>query len=422
MNKKFRIKLISTFLLAAVSVLMFSCSEPVENRIVIWTSCAEFAQYTELFNSTHPDSNAVIVYKQNPAEDLPPAKDELAPDIVIGSWLRTDKTNRQFKSLDYLFDRQIISSSMFYTQLLEAGKVRKTQYLLPVSFNLPALIFADSNKDYITENYTLSLNQIKAIGLNYNQQNNKGVFTRIGFIPSVNQDFLYLTTKLYGVDFRQEKNQIVWSDLRLRNTVTFVKDWINTNNGSIQEEQDFAYKYLSMPDYRAVTSGRTLLAYTTSNNMFTSIKAQELDIDYRWIIGDDFIPIEDSFSMIGIYDKARNEQGATEFLSWFFNAQNQQEILERKIKMGLNNEMFGIADGFSSLREVTEHVFPIYYNQLLTNLPPAHLLKVPQKLPSRWDSYKSVVVEPYLSNAITDNSKASIKEYEAEWRKKVFDN
>ncbi|MCR4899439.1 MAG: hypothetical protein K5907_01305 [Treponema sp.] len=401
---------------------MFSCSEPVENRIVIWTSCAEFAQYTELFNSTHPDSNAVIVYKQNPAEDLPPAKDELAPDIVIGSWLRTDKTNRQFKSLDYLFDRQIISSSMFYTQLLEAGKVRKTQYLLPVSFNLPALIFADSNKEYITENYTLSLNQIKAIALNYNQQNNKGVFTRIGFIPSVNQDFLYLTTKLYGVDFRQEKNQIVWSDLRLRNTVTFVKDWINTNNGSIQEEQDFAYKYLSMPDYRAVTSGRTLLAYTTSNNMFTSIKAQELDIDYRWIIGDDFIPIEDSFSMIGIYDKARNEQGATEFLSWFFNAQNQQEILERKIKMGLNNEMFGIADGFSSLREVTEHVFPIYYNQLLTNLPPAHLLEVPQKLPSRWDSYKSVVVEPYLSNAITDNSKASIKEYEAEWRKKVFDN
>ena len=422
MNKKLRIKLISTFLLASVSVLMFSCSEPVESRIVIWTSCAEFAQYTELFNSTHPGSNAVIVYKQNPAEDLPPAKDELAPDIVIGSWLRTDKTNRQFKSLDYLFDRQIISSSMFYTQLLEAGKVRKTQYLLPVSFNLPALIFADSNKEYITENYTLSLNQIKAIGLNYNQQNNKGVFTRIGFIPSVNQDFLYLTTKLYGVDFRQEKNQIVWSDLRLRNTVTFVKDWINTNNGSIQEEQDFAYKYLSMPDYRAVTSGRTLLAYTTSNNMFTSIKAQELDIDYRWIIGDDFIPIEDSFSMIGIYDKARNEQGATEFLSWFFNAQNQQEILERKIKMGLNNEMFGIADGFSSLREVTEHVFPIYYNQLLTNLPPAHLLKVPQKLPSRWDSYKSVVVEPYLSNAITENSKASIKEYEAEWRKKVFDN
>ena len=418
MNKK----LLWGGLLLALCIFFSSCRQEESQRIVIWASCAEFAQYTELFNSTHPGSNAVIVYKENPAQELPPAKDELPPDIVIGSWLRTDKTNRQFKSLDYLFDRQTISSSMFYEQLLEAGKVRKTQYLLPVSFNLPAIIFDSANSSFVTENYTLSLNQIKSIGLSYNEKNAKGSFTKIGFIPSVNADFLYLTTKLYGVDFRQDKNSITWYDMRLRNAVNYVRDWINTNNGSAQEEQDFAYKYLSMPDYRAVTSGRTLLAYTTSSQMFSNIRAQELNIDYRWIIGEDFIPIEDSFSMMGIYKKARNEQGATEFLTWFFNSENQEAILERKIQMQLNNEMFGIADGFSSLRDVTEHVFPIYYNQLLTNLPPAHLLKVPQKLPARWDSYKSVVVEPYLTNAITTDSKTPISDYEAEWRKKVFDN
>lgn len=409
-------------ILLALCLIFSSCKQEESQRIVIWTSCAEFAQYTELFNSTHPGSNAIIVYKQNPAQELPPAKDELPPDIVIGSWLRTDKTGKQFKSLDYLFDRQTISSSMFYQQLLEAGKVRKTQYLLPVSFNLPAIIFDSANSSFVTENYTLSLNQIKSIGLSYNEVNKKGAFTKIGFIPSVNADFLYLTTKLYGVDFRQEKNEVAWSDLRLRNAVNYVREWINSSNGSAREEEDFAYKYLSMPDYRAVTSGRTLLAYTTSNNMFSNIRAQELNIDYRWIIGDGFIPIEDSFSMMGIYKKARNEQGATEFLTWFFDWENQKAILERKIEMKLNNEMFGIADGFSSLRDVTEHVFPVYYNQLLTNLPPAHLLKVPQKLPVRWDSYKSVVVEPYLTAAITTDEKVSIADYEAEWRKKVFDN
>ena len=409
-------------LLAACTLFFFSCREEPQTRIVIWTSCAEFAQYTELFNNTHPGSNAVIVYKENPAQELPPAKDELPPDIVIGSWLRTDKTQKQFKSLDYLFDRQTISSSMFYDQLLEAGKVRKTQYLLPVSFNLPAVIFADSNSDFITENYTLTLDQIKAAGLSYNEKNKKGSFSRIGFLPSANDDFLYLTTKLYGVDFREEKGQITWSDLRLRNAVSYDRDWINNTNGSAQEEQDFAYKYLFMPDYRQVTSGRTLLAYTTSDKMFGYMKSQELDIDYRWIVGDGFIPIEDSFLMTGIYAKARNEQGATEFLTWFFDSENQKDILERKIEMNLNNEMFGIADGFSAMRDVTEHILPIYYNQLLTNLPPAHLLKVPQKLPARWDSYKSVVVEPYLNAAITTDEKVSISDYESEWRKKVFDN
>lgn len=406
----------------AASFLLCSCDEPEQSRIIIWTSSAEFAQYTELFNFTHPGSNAVIVYKENPAQELPPAKDELPPDIVIGSWLCTDKTQKQFKSLDYLFDRQTISSSMFYSQLLEAGKIRKTQYLLPVSFNLPAVIFAESNKDYISENYTMTLDQIKAAGLSYNEKNKKGTFSRIGFLPSANDDFLYLTTKLYRVDFREEKGQIVWSDLRLRNVVSYDRDWIINTNSSAQEEQDFAYKYLFMPDYRQVTSGRTLLAYTTSNKMFGYMKSQELNIDYRWIAGDDFIPIEDSLLMTGIYTKARNEQGATEFLTWFFDSENQKEILERKIQMELNNEMFGIADGFSSLRDVTEHVLPIYYNQLLTNLPPAQLLKVPQKLPARWDSYKSVVVEPYLNAAITTDSKTSMGEYEAEWRKKVFDN
>ena len=411
----------AAILLAAFSILS-SCDETEQSRIIIWTSSAEFAQYTELFNFTHPGSNAVIVYKENPAQELPPAKDELPPDIVIGSWLCTDKTQKQFKSLDYLFDRQTISSSMFYSQLLEAGKIRKTQYLLHVRFNLPAVIFAESNKDYISENYTMTLDQIKAAGLSYNEKNKKGTFSRIGFLPSANDDFLYLTTKLYRVDFREEKGQIVWSDLRLRNVVSYDRDWIINTNSSAQEEQDFAYKYLFMPDYRQVTSGRTLLAYTTSNKMFGYMKSQELNIDYRWIAGDDFIPIEDSLLMTGIYTKARNEQGATEFLTWFFDSENQKEILERKIQMELNNEMFGIADGFSSLRDVTEHVLPIYYNQLLTNLPPAQLLKVPQKLPARWDSYKSVVVEPYLNAAITTDSKTSMGEYEAEWRKKVFDN
>ena len=418
MNKK----LLWGGLLLALCIFFSSCREEEQKRIIIWTSCAEFAQYTELFNNTHPGSNAVIVYKENPAQELPPAKDELPPDIVIGSWLCTDKTSRQFKSLDYLFDRQTISSSMFYEQLLESGKVRKTQYLLPVSFNLPAVIFFILISSRVSENYTLTLDQIKSAGMNYNEKNKKGTFSKIGFIPSANADFLYLTTKLYGADFREEKGQIVWNDLRLRNAVNYMRDWITSTNDSVQEEQDFAYKYLFMPDYRQVTSGRTLFAYTTSNKMFGNMKAQELDIDYRWVTGDGFIPIEDSFTMMGIYKKAQNEQGATEFLSWFFNSENQQAIIERKIDMNLNNEMFGIADGFSSIRDVTEHVLPVYYNQLLTNLPPSKLLKVPQKLPARWDSYKAVVVEPYLNEAITTDKKVSISDYESEWRKKVFDN
>ena len=92
--------------------------------------------------------------------------------------------------------------------------------------------------------------------------------------------------------------------------------------------------------------------------------------------------------------------------------------------MNLETDMFGIADGFSSLRDVTEHILPVYYNQLLTNLPPEEMLTIPQMLPARWDSYRTLVVEPFIKDSITTPSEKSapiFQDYEKEWRKKVFD-
>ena len=127
---------------------------------------------------------------------------------------------------------------------------------------------------------------------------------------------------------------------------------------------------------------------------------------------------------MGIYKDARNQVGATDFISWFFQSENQKHILETKENMHLETDMFGIAGGFSSLRDVTEHILPIYYNQLLTNLPPSQMLTAPQKLPARWESYRTLVIEPYIKNAVTvgdGESAQTLHDYEKEWRKKVFD-
>ena len=203
-----------------------------------------------------------------------------------------------------------------------------------------------------------------------------------------------------------------------------LKDWIFTENESAQTEQDFAFKYLFMPYYRQVISDRTLYAYTTSDQLFKTIKNQDFGIDYRWVVQNKKIPIEDSMIMLGIYKECRNQPGATEFISWFFNVDNQQKILERKEKLNLDTELFGISGGFSSIRDVTEHILPVFYTHLLTNLPPSQMLSVPQKLPARWDSYKSLVIEPYLRSVITaqpEETVMSIEDLESEWRRKVFD-
>ena len=395
-----------------------------EHRVVIWTSCSEFAQYIELFNKTHKDNRAILVYKDNSALSLPPAKDELVPDIIVDSWLRNEAYNRSFCSLDYLFDNQILTSEIFYSQLLEAGRRKHVQYLLPVSFNLPAIIFSNENKDLVTDSYTLTMQQIREISSPFNQKNKNDSYTRMGFTVLSNPDFTYLATKLNGVKFHEEKGQIVWDEAKLQQTANLLKEWIVTDNGSVQIEEDFAFKYLFMPNYRQVTSGRTLFAYTNSASLFKMLKEQNLDIDYRWIVQDKSIPISDSLMMMGIYKDCNNKVGATEFIRWFFQSESQREILERKESMGLETEMFGISGGFSSVRDVTEHILPVYYTHLLTNLPPSQMFSLPQILPPRWESYKSMVVEPYLHNAVSaleGESIPSIQDLEQEWRKKVFD-
>lgn len=412
------------FSLLIFSTLVFSSCSEKNKRIIIWTDCSEFAQYIEIFNKTQSKSKAVLVYKDNPSLSLPPAKDELPPDIVIGSWLRTSNTSKQFKSLDYLFDRKNLTSTVFYPQLLNAGKVKQTQCLIPVSFNLPAVIFSTKNKDYITDNYTLSIEQIRSIGSSYNQKDKKGLFTRIGFAPLNNNDFLYLAVKLNNTNFKEENSKITFNEKKLEDQISYLKDWVVTENSSPSEEQDFCYKYLFMPEYRQITSDRTLLSYTTSSELFTMMKNQNTDMDYRWICKDNFIPIEDSFRMLGIYKNAKNQVGATEFITWFFQAESQKAIIEKKALLRLDIEQFGIANGFSSLRSVNQNVLTTYYTQMFSNMPPSQMLKVPTELPARWENYKTSVVEAYIKNKLTADKEENIipySEFEKDWRRKLFD-
>lgn len=416
--RKFTALLLSVF----ITLLLLSCSRKTDNRTVIWASSPEFAQYIELFNRTHPDNNVVLVYKENPADSLPPARDEAVPDIIAGPYLRNDKTWLNFKSLEFLFDRSILSSEDFYTQLLDAGKQHGRKYLLPVSFNLPCVMFASENRELVTNNYTLTLDQIREISAGFNKQNKNGAYTRMGFTPLSYPDFPYLVARLFNVNFRVEKGNVVYNNLALKDTIDYLRNWSDSANQSVQTEDDFAYKYLFMPEYRQATSGRCLFSYTTSDQLFRFMHDEDEEIDYRWIYKGDSIPVEDSFVMMGIYDRAENVVGATEFISWFLQSENQKAILDRKAKANLDTEKFGIAGGFSAVREVNDRILPLYYTKLLSNLPPSQMITVPEKLPAKWDSYKEIVIEPYINAAVHSDVLPEMLPYIREWEKQALDN
>lgn len=401
-------------------VSLFSCTNNAKDPVVIWTDRQEFASYAELFNVVQEDMKVVVVYKENPVTSLPPAKDELPPDLVIGSWLKNDTTIKQFRPLNYLFSKHKIDPFVFYPQLLEYGKVQNKQYLLPVSFNLPAMIFATKNSQLVTESHLLTPDQIRDMAAQFNKKNKSNIHTAMGYAPSWSSEFLYIVSQLRGVNFRGANGTLEWNQEQLESTIDYFHHWTQTVNTSIQEEQDFSFKYLYTPEARHVLSDSCLFAYLPSDNLFSTPQNLLQEIGFRWIHQDNMIPVKDDMVFMGICKKSRNEDGAEAFISWFMTEATQHQLLERSSIMDLNVNPFGIAGGFSAIQSVTEQVFPLYYKTLLDNLPAAQYITPPTALLPRWESLKSRVIVPWLSQAVAVddiNSTTSLNQLLSTWSK-----
>jgi ABC-type glycerol-3-phosphate transport system substrate-binding protein len=409
--------------LCVLLTLFLSCNTASSKPVIIWTNRSEFVPYTELFNASQDKIKVVVVYKENPASSVPPSKDEVPPDIIIGTSLHTENSLRYFQSLNYLFASQEINKSIFYPQLLAAGRSKGYTYLIPVSFNLPAIIFSSANSGIISDNYMLSLDQIRALASSYNEKNASNMYTRMGFAPQWNKDFLYLAAVLGGTAFHEKGNNLIWNKNALDTTVSFLRTWTTDSNTSSTDEQDFAFKYLYSPSYKQVLSGRCLFSYMTSDELFSLTAEQISNIDFRWIHKDNKIPLADSMITLGMYKKARDRKGAEKFIKWFFTEPTQKELINHMQSMHLTMNTFGISGGFSSIIGVNERVFPTYYSSLLANIPVASYIEPLSEMPLRWHTMKTKIILPYLIDAVNTNAATAQKSLEdrlTDWNKQYF--
>ena len=392
-----------------------------ERPLIIWTDNAEFASYMELFNSAH-ETQVVIVYKKEVARSLPPAKDELPPDLIISPWLSGTKLRRTFMPIDHVFGEKKLKKADFYEKLLEHGSAENRQYLLPVSFNLPAIVFNEKNSSLIEDDHILTLESIKKAATDFTTKDKSNdSYTAMGFAPSWDTDFVYQASKLRGTAYEAAENAFSYSKSNLERTVNEMRTWTRAYNTDTQTEQSFQFKYLYMPQYKQLSSDSSLFTYMTSNQFFTVLKNSTADLSFRWLSDGKRIMIADDFVSLGLYRYARNPRKAQLFIQWFFTESTQQQLLERTRTMKLDTEEFGIAGGFSSLKNVTNKVFPHYYRELLGNLPVEEYLEMPAVLPIRWQAIKTRVLFPYLAEAINTNITPSktLEERIEEWNRQA---
>jgi hypothetical protein len=400
---------------AALGLLLGSCAFFEPTTAILWTDRPEFAFYAEYFNSSQGQYKIETRYFPSPAEKLTDTPEY--PDIVVGSWLKSASTRNLFRPLDYLFKDDLIAANAFYPRLLALGRIEDKQYLLPVSFNIPALVFAPENAEKLSNFFTISPEEIKSLSQEYNIVENNGAFSRMGFSPAWNDEFLFIIATLFNTSFR-EASPVAWNSLALEQSMDYIYNWIIEANTNIDAVDDFMFKYFYDPPAKLVSSGRILFTYMKSSEFFTLAAERRATLDFRWIAENDTIPLSEETIYYGIYRGGKAKEAATAFTRWFFQEETQRLFLEVSRQNRMNETLFGIGNGFSAMQTVTERIFPQYYPGLLGHIPPEAFLSPPNILPRNWTALKERVILPYLHNRVRLSSRDELRSLEkqiADW-------
>jgi ABC-type glycerol-3-phosphate transport system substrate-binding protein len=407
-----------SILLLALTAGVLSCSLDGDRKTtaIIWTDRPEFAFYGEYFNAAQDMYKVEIRYFDSPAQKL--ADSSSHPDIVVGSWLKSASTRVFFKSLDGFFKRKNLSKNAFYHRLLDMGSVDGRLYLLPVSFNAPALFFARDKGDLLSNPFTIGFDEMKRLGKDYNIEKGGG-YTRMGFSPLWDDDFLFITAALFNASFR-EAAPLAWDSAALEQAMGFVYNWTHEVNTNTQAEEDFFFKYFYDPPAKLILSGRILFTYIDSDTFFTLAEEQRNNLDFRWIAEHETIPLTEGSVYMGLPKRGRANEAAAAFVRWFFDTETQYRLLENSKNKRMHETSFGISGGFSALRPVTEYIFPQFYPGLLGHMLPENFLSPANILPGNWTVLKERVILPYLRDQARKagrNGEYSLDRRIADWQR-----
>jgi hypothetical protein len=375
---------------------------------MLWTDHPDFAIYAGYFNAAQDQYRIETRYYDFPAQKL--SENGAHPDIVAGSWLKSASTRAFFRQVDSYFRNGVLEQNAFYSRLLAMGNIDGRQYLLPVSFNAPMIVFARDRGAQLSNPFTIGFDEMKELGKRHNVVTND-VYSQMGFSPAWDDDFLFLAATLLNASFREADSAaeaanrrfadsppdpLAWDSAALDRAMGFAYDWTCEANSGIQAVDDFTFKYFYDPPAKLAISGRILFTCMDSDSYFTLAEDQRNNLDFRWLAESETIPIAERSVYLGLPKKGKGPKAAEAFLRWFYRADTQRYFLEKSRQNRMAEISFGIGGGFSAMRPVTEQVFPQFYPGLLGHMPPEDFLSPANILPSNWMALKERVILPYL--------------------------
>ncbi|MFW5712028.1 MAG: hypothetical protein ACOCZA_08770 [Spirochaetota bacterium] len=380
-------------LLSAGVVLLSGCPSEKQTTAVLCTNRPEFTSYVELFNSAQDEYRLIISYHDTPRRNLS-RNSECEFDLIIDSHLNSQQYLNQLASLENLFIDKQLEPDRFYAVPLEQGRFDNQQVLLPISFQIPGLMFHTDRQLPDQDSFLIDIEQVKSLNEEFSVSTEKGL-TRLGLSLRWDPSLLYQISLLMGADFRESSTgSLMWNSESLKNSVDLIRNWTFEINNGLTAEREFTQKFLIEPPYKLISKERILCYYTDAEQFYSISPQHREDLKLRWLAENDSIPVLPSMLFAGIPHGAPGIKAAKAFLAWFSDVETQEQLLAST--QYKRTRTFGVAGGFSALPRVNEQVLPTYYPSLVGYIPSASYLDFAPPMPSNWPQIRDQVIIPWL--------------------------
>jgi ABC-type glycerol-3-phosphate transport system substrate-binding protein len=397
----------------AVCALLAGCSLIREPTVRMVTDRAEMAAYVDRFNALQSDVRIELSWTEAPSQSV---LDGVQADLAVGEWLASPAVLDRFDSLGDIIKPGRIDPSWFYAGLLAMGSRDNRTVLVPLSFDLPAIVFYRPDMHAELSSMFMPLDMLRALSKAFNAPEKSGGFSAMGFSPLWNQDFLDCASLLFGARFRPGRNGLpAWDQDGLGKTVDFTRSWLADVNGGALADDAFTSKNWVQPWYKLISGKKILFALASFTDYFALPEEKRRDMDFRWLSLGNSIPVMNDALFAGVLKSSRNKRGAKAFLEWFCSPSVQRSLLD--VNQARRIGVFGVTDGFSSLKSINEKELPQRYPFLLGHIPSESILTFPETLPDNWLAVRDQVIRPWIRQSASGTVGQPLEKLLDDWAK-----
>ena len=375
--------------LAAVLLpLLTACDQSVTRASTLWTNVPEMASYVEKFNASQRDWQVLVEYKEDVSGALTsPGK---KADLVVARGLASNAVKDTLVPLDFLFDGGNLARTSFYKGILDAGQQSDRFKLLPVSFDLPVLVFSKKQLSDLP-GLSLDLDALRALNSGFPVDPTQKPPRKMAFSPRW-QAFGLTVLHLKGAAFRESfQGGLTWNSERLREGLGLIQSWPSPGWDQVTE---FQRKYMQADLVPPLVANRIQFFPSTLASFLSRPWNERRDLDFRFVDQGGLTAATDNTVWTGIPSSSLTRGAAERFLVWFFQTETQKKLI--LLSRSEDDRAFGLARGLSALVVPNGSALTVAWPDLAGRLPGAEQVLFWGDLPADWSVLKASVLRPWL--------------------------